>query len=228
VLVGVFARGVVVWAIRDMHGGRHCEGGERKDKVRPSGLTPWRCGQIIAFHNKSPRGVPAMAISMYKISVAIFVRHLNGLAHCMKKAQAVYTEKKYDEGTLVNYRLYPDMFTFARQVQQTTDHARNCAAALAGVEAPALEMNEKTLAELIARVEKSLDFLKGLTAAQVDGSEDKKLVVKVMGKDTDFVGIDLLQNRALPNFYFHVTTAYDILRHNGIEIGKRDFMGATA
>jgi hypothetical protein len=131
--------------------GQKAEGGERKDKVRQSGLTPWRCGQIIAFHNKPPRGVPAMAISMYKISVAIFVRHLNGLAHCMKKAQAVYTEKKYDEGTLVNYRLYPDMFTFARQVQQTTDHARNCAAALAGVEAPALEMNEKTLAELIAR-----------------------------------------------------------------------------
>ncbi len=169
-----------------------------------------------------------MAISMHSISVAIFVRQLNGLAHCMKKAQAVYTEKKYDEGSLLNYRLYPDMFSFARQIQQTTDHARNCAAALAGVESPAIEMNEKTLAELIARVEKSLAFLKGLTAAQVDGSEDKKLVIKVMGKDTEFVGIDLLQNRALPNFYFHATTAYDILRHNGIEIGKRDFMGATA
>lgn len=169
-----------------------------------------------------------MAISMYNISVSVFIRHLNGLAHCMKKAQTVYTEKKYDEGALLNQRLFPDMFPFARQVQQTTDHARNCGAALAGVEAPAIEMNEKTLAELIGRVEKTLAFLKGLTAAQVDGSESKKLVVKVMGKDTDFVGIDLLQNRALPNFYFHITTAYNILRHNGIEIGKRDFMGATA
>ena len=169
-----------------------------------------------------------MAISMFNISVPIFVRHLNGLAHCLKKAQALYTEKKYDEGSLVNYRLFPDMFSFARQIQQATDHARNCAAALAGVESPAIEMNEKTLGELIARVEKSLAFLKMLTAAQIDGSDTKKLTIKVMGKDTDFVGIDLLQNRALPNFYFHVTTAYDILRHNGVEIGKRDFMGATA
>jgi hypothetical protein len=169
-----------------------------------------------------------MAISMYNISVSIFIRHLRGLAHCMKKAQAVYTEKKYDEATLLNQRLFPDMFTFARQIQQFTDHARNCGAALAGVESPALEMNEKSLADLIGRVEKTIGFLKGLTPAQVDGSEDKKLVIKVMGKDTEFVGIDLLQNRALPNFYFHLTTAYNILRLNGIEIGKRDFMGATA
>lgn len=169
-----------------------------------------------------------MAISMYNISVSIFVRHLNGLAHCMKKAQAVYTEKKYDEGTLVGQRLFPDMFNFARQIQQTTDHARNCGATLAGVDSPVMEMNEKTLAELIGRVEKTIAFLKGLTPAQVDGSEGKKLVIKVMGKDTEFVGIDLLQNRALPNFYFHLTTAYNILRLNGIEIGKRDFMGATA
>ena len=83
-------------------------------------------------------------------------------------------------------------------------------------------------ADLIGRVEKTLAFLKALTPAQIDGTDTKKLTIKVMGKDTDFVGIDLLQNRALPNFYFHVTTAYDILRINGIEIGKRDFMGATA
>ena len=169
-----------------------------------------------------------MAISMFNISVPIFIRHLNGLAHCMKKAHAVYIEKKYDEGTLVNYRLFPDMFNFARQIQQATDHARNCGAALAGVDAPAIEMNEKSLAELIARVETSLAFLKGLSAAQIDGSDTKQLTIKVMGKDTEFIGIDLLQNRALPNFYFHVTTASDVLRHNGIEIGKRDFMGATA
>ena len=108
-----------------------------------------------------------------------------------------------------------------------SDHARNCAGALAGVESPAYEMNEKSLADLIGRVEKTLAFLKALTPAQIDGTDTKKLTIKVMGKDTDFVGIDLLQNRALPNFYFHVTTAYDILRINGIEIGKRDFMGAS-
>lgn len=169
-----------------------------------------------------------MAISMFNISVPIFIRHLNGLAHCLKKAQAVYAEKKYDENTLMIQRMYPDMFTFARQIQQATDHARNCAGALAGVESPAYEMNEKSIADLIGRVEKTLAFLKALTPAQIDGTDSKKLTIKVMGKDTDFVGIDLLQNRALPNFYFHVTTAYDILRINGIEIGKRDFMGATA
>ena len=169
-----------------------------------------------------------MAISLFNISVPIFVRHLNGLAICLKKAQAVYAEKKYDEATLMIQRLYPDMFTFARQVQQTTDHARNCSAALAGVAAPAMEMNEKSLAELIGRVEKSIAFLKGLTAAQIDGGEGKKVTIKVMGKDTEFVAIALLQNRPLPNFWFHLPPAYDILRHNGIEIGKRDFMGATA
>ncbi len=168
-----------------------------------------------------------MAISMYQISVPIFVRHLNGLAGCMKKAQALYADKKYDETTLVSYRFFPDMFSFARQVQAATDHARNCVAALAGVQAPAYEMNEKSLGDLIGRVEKSIAFLDSVKREQVDGSEDKSLTIKVMGKDVNFKGLDLLQNRSLPNFYFHCTTAYDIIRHNGIEIGKRDFMGAA-
>jgi hypothetical protein len=119
------------------------------------------------------------------------------------------------------------MFSFARQVQAATDHARNCVAALAGVAAPAYEMNEKSLADLIARVEKSVAFLSSVKSEQVDGTEDKSLTIKVMGKDVNFKGIDLLQNRSLPNFYFHCTTAYDIIRHNGVEVGKRDFMGAA-
>jgi hypothetical protein len=168
-----------------------------------------------------------MAISIYQISVPIFVRHLNGLAACMKKAQALYAEKKYDEATLISYRFFPDMFSFARQVQAATDHARNCTAALAGIEAPGYEMNEKSLAELVARVEKSLAFLNGVKREQIDGTEDKTVTVKVMGKDVSFKGLELLQNRSLPNFYFHCTTAYDIIRHNGIEVGKRDFMGAS-
>jgi hypothetical protein len=165
--------------------------------------------------------------SMYQISVPIFIRHLNGLASCMKIAQALYADKKYDETTLVSYRFFPDMFSFARQVQAATDHARTCVAALAGIEAPAYEMNEKSLAELIGRVEKSLAFLNSVKREQVDGSEDKSLTIKVMGKDVNFKGVDLLQNRSLPNFYFHCTTAYDIIRHNGIEVGKRHFMGAA-
>lgn len=168
-----------------------------------------------------------MAISMYQVSVPVFVRHLNGLAGCLKKAQALYAEKKYDESTLLCYRFYPDMFTFAKQVQIATDHARNCAALLAGLEAPKYEDNEKSLAELIARVEKTIAWLNTVKPGQVDGTEGKTVTIKTRDRATNFTGMELLQNRSLPNFYFHTTTAYDILRHNGVEIGKRDFMGAS-
>ena len=163
--------------------------------------------------------------TMSQISIPVFVKHLNALAGCMKKAQTLYTEKKYDEGTLVNYRLYPDMFSFARQVQQATEHARNCTGMLAGVEAPKYEMNEKSLADLIGRVEKSVAWLNTVKPDQVDGSEGKSVTVKAGDRELQFTGIDLLLKRSLPNFYFHCTTAYDILRHNGVDLGKRDFMG---
>ena len=163
--------------------------------------------------------------SMSQITIPVFVKHLNALAGCMKKAQALYSEKKYDESTLVNYRLYPDMFNFARQVQQATEHARNCTGMLAGVEAPKYEMNEKTLAELIERVEKSVAWLNSVKAEQVDGTEGKSVTVKMADRELNFTGLDLLLKRSLPNFYFHCTTAYDIMRHNGVELGKRDFMG---
>jgi uncharacterized protein len=165
--------------------------------------------------------------TLHQITLPIFLRHLNGLASCLKKAQGLYTEKKYDESSLLAYRLFPDMFTLTRQVQATTDHARNCAALLAGVDAPKYEMNEKSLADLIARVEKSVAFIKTVTPEQVNGAEEKTIVVKVMDREMNYKGIDLALNRALPNFYFHVTTAYNILRHNGVEIGKKDFMGAA-
>lgn len=168
-----------------------------------------------------------MAISMYQISLPIFVRQLNGLAGCMKKAQAVYAEKKYDESTLLSCRFYPDMFSFAKQVQIATDHARNCAALLAGLEAPKYEDNETSLAQLIARVEKTIAYLKTIKPEQVDGAEGKTVIVKMRDREMNFTGLELLQNRSMPNFYFHTTTAYDIIRHNGVEIGKRDFMGAS-
>ena len=166
-----------------------------------------------------------MSVSMSQISFPVFVRHLEGLAIMLKKAQALYGEKKFDETTLMNYRLYPDMFSFARQVQATTDHARNCIALLAGVEAPKVELNEKSLADLAARVDGTVAWLNSITPAQVDGSEAKNVTVKMGDRETHYTGIDLLLKRALPNFYFHATTAYDILRHNGVEIGKRHFMG---
>ena len=167
-----------------------------------------------------------MAVTMHQISLPIFVRHLNGLAGCMKKAQALYAEKKYDESTLLSYRFYPDMFSFAQQVRVATDHARNCTAMLSGETAPKYEDNEKSLAELIARVEKTVAWLKTVKAQQIDGTEDKSVTVKRPTGDVHMKGLELLLNRSMPNFMFHATTAYDILRHNGVEIGKRDFMGA--
>ena len=166
-----------------------------------------------------------MAVSMYPISVPVFVKHLNGLAGCLKKAQAHYAEKKYDEATLINYRFYPDMFSFARQVQAMCDHAKNCTALLSGVEAPKYEDTEKSLGELIARIEKTIAFLNTVKPAQIDGTEQKAVTVKLRDRELNYKGQELLLNRSLPNFFFHATTAYDIIRHNGVELGKRDFMG---
>lgn len=168
-----------------------------------------------------------MAVSMYPISVPVFIKHLNGLAGCMKKAQALYAEKKYDETSLMAYRFHPDMFNFARQIQAMSDHAKNCTALLAGMEAPKYEDNEKSLADLIARAEKTIEFLKSVKPAQIDGTEDKAITIKMRDRELNMKGIELVLNRSLPNFFFHATTAYDILRHNGVEIGKRDFMGTN-
>jgi uncharacterized protein len=168
-----------------------------------------------------------MAIGMYQLSVPVFVRHLNGLAICLKKAQALYSEKKYDESSLLSSRLFPDMFTFAKQVQAATDHARTCAALLSGATAPAFDNSEKSLADLIGRVDKSVAFLNTVKPEQVDGTEDKPVTVKAGDRELNFKGLELLLNRSMPNFYFHATTAYDILRLNGVDIGKRNFMGAA-
>jgi hypothetical protein len=168
-----------------------------------------------------------MAVSMYPISAPVFIKHLNGLAGCLKKAQALYAEKKYDEASLMHYRFYPDMFAFARQIQAMSDHARNCIALLSGIEAPKYEDNEKSLADLVARIEKTVAFLRSVKPAQIDGTEDKAVTVKMRDRELNLKGIELLLNRSLPNFYFHATTAYDILRHNGVEVSKRDFMGAA-
>ena len=151
-----------------------------------------------------------MSVTMSQISLPVFTRHLEGLSIVLKKAQAMYAEKKYDEATLLSYRLFPDMFSLARQVQASTDHARNCIALLAGVDAPKVDMNEKSLADLAARVDGTVAWLNGIKPTQVDGSEGKNVTVKMGDREMQFTGIDLLLKRALPNFYFHATTAYDI------------------
>ena len=168
-----------------------------------------------------------MSVSMFQITVPVYVQRLNGLAGSLKKAQALYAEKKYDETSLLSYRLFPDMYNFARQVQAATDHARNGAARLAGQEPLAIEANEKSLAELISRVEKTISCLQAFKAEQIDGSEEKTIVLKFRDRETSYKGLAFVLNQSMPNFYFHSTTAYTILRHNGVEIGKRDFMGAA-
>jgi hypothetical protein len=168
-----------------------------------------------------------MTIGLHQISVPVFARHLKGMASCLRKAQALYRDRKYDESTLLAYRFYPDMFSFARQVQAATDHARTCTALMAGIEAPKLEDNEKSLEELIERVEKTIAFVEGVSAGQLDGAEGKSVTVRMRDRELNMTALELLLNRSMPNFYFHATTAYDILRHNGVEIGKRDFMGAS-
>ena len=167
-----------------------------------------------------------MASELYDLSIPVFIRHLNGLAACIKKAQTMYGERKCDEKTLLCYRLYPDMFSFTKQVQLATDHARNFAALLSCVDTPKYEDNEQSLADLIGRCEKTNAWLKSVKPEQINGTEEKSVTVKRAAGDLTIRGRELLLGRTLPNFFFHATTAYDILRHNGVEIGKKDFMGA--
>ena len=166
-----------------------------------------------------------MTISRYQVSVPRFVHMLGNLSNIIEKAQAHVDARNIDATVLTTYRLFPDMFPMTRQVQIACDAAKGAVARLAGVEVPVHEDNEKTLAELKARIAKTIAFIKTLTPRQIEGTEDKEIVVKHHGQETRYKGMQFLLGHALPNFYFHVTTAYNILRHNGIEIGKRDYLG---
>jgi hypothetical protein len=166
-----------------------------------------------------------MAISMYQASVPVFVRSLNNLVAILEKAAAHCEAKRIDPAALITFRLYPDMFAFAKQIQVCADHARNGAARLAGVEAPELENTEKTFPELIQRVKATTDFLNTFKPEQIDGSEDRKVTITRGDTSVTYGGQEYLLNRALPNFFFHMTTAYDMLRHNGVELGKKDYLG---
>jgi len=168
-----------------------------------------------------------MKISMYQVSMPVFKRMLSNLTEILQKG-ALYAEaKKIDPAVLIASRLYPDMFALARQVQVATDTAKGCAARLAGKEIPKYEDNEATFPELIARVKKTVAFLDTFKPEQIDGTEDKSITLKLRSGDLTFTGISYLLHFAMPNFYFHVTTAYDILRHNGVEIGKMEFLGRS-
>ena len=166
-----------------------------------------------------------MTISMYQASVPRFVNIRNNLTGILDKAQAHIDAKKIDASVLTTYRLFPDMLPMTTQVLIACDAAKGVVARLAGIEIPVYEDTEKTLAELKARIAKTVDFIQSVTPAQIDGTEDKDIVTKRGDKETHYKGMQFLLGHALPNFYFHVTTTYNILRHNGIEIGKRDFLG---
>jgi hypothetical protein len=166
-----------------------------------------------------------MTISMYQASVPAFVRSLNNLASILDKAAAHAQARKIDDSVLLNSRLFLDMFPLARQVQIATDTARSGAGRLAGVEFPTYEDKETTFQELALRIRNTIAYLESLQPAQIDGTEDKTISWQSRSSTKSMQGLPYLMNHLLPNIHFHVTTAYGILRHNGVEVGKKDFLG---
>jgi uncharacterized protein len=168
-----------------------------------------------------------MALSMYQASVPAFQKHLHALDGILDKAASHAAAKKIDPAVLLASRLYPDMFDLTRQVQAVTDFAKAASARLANVVVPSYPDTEKSIPELKERIAKTLAFLDSIKPEQMHGSETREISLKVGPNDMTFTGQDYLLHFAMPNFYFHATTAYAILRHNGLEIGKRDFMRRT-
>jgi len=164
-------------------------------------------------------------ISMYQASAPRFANILHNLSALLDKAQAHCEAKKIDPLVLTASRLYPDMLPFMRQVTIACDTAKGAVARLAGVEMPKHEDVETTLEELKARIAKTVAFVETFKPAQLEGSEEKTIVLKLGSREVTFKGMQYLLGYAHPNFYFHVVTAYDILRHNGVELGKRDYIG---
>ncbi|MBV8667009.1 MAG: DUF1993 domain-containing protein [Burkholderiaceae bacterium] len=166
-----------------------------------------------------------MSVSMYQLSIPVFTRVLNNLSAILAKGAAHAEAKKIDQSVFINARLAPDMFALARQVQIASDTVKGAAARLAGVEIPSFEDNETTFAELQARIAKTIDFIKSVSETEINGSQDRTVTLKVRGNDIHFQGLQYLIGFVLPNLYFHATAAYAILRHNGVEIGKMDYLG---
>jgi hypothetical protein len=162
---------------------------------------------------------------MYAATVPPIIRSLANLRSILEKAEAYAETKKIDPFVLLNARLYPDMFPLSRQVQIATDVGKGAVSRLAGLEPPKYEDNEMTFPELLARLDKTIALLESFKPEQIDGSEDKTIILPMHDRTVTFKGLPYLLDFVLPNVYFHVTTAYAILRHNGVEIGKKDFLG---
>ena len=166
-----------------------------------------------------------MALSMYQASVPVFTKTLGNLANILDKGAAYAAAKKVDQAVLLGYRIAPDMLAMVRQVQIACDFAKAASARLAGIDVPAWKKKKKSFDDLKARIAKTIDYCKSFKPEQIDGSEDRDILVKVAGNPVTYKGQPYLLHSVLPNFFFHTTTAYDILRHCGVEIGKRDFIG---
>jgi hypothetical protein len=167
-----------------------------------------------------------MAMSMYQASIPQFTKMLSNLSNILKKGEEFAKAKNIDDTVLVGSRLAADMFPLAKQVQIACDQVKNGMARLAGVEPPKFDDNESTFAELQERIAKTIAFAKSIKPEQVDGTEAKEIKFSIREWNFEFVGDQYLMTWIIPNFYFHVTTAYNILRHNGVEIGKSDFLGS--
>jgi len=168
-----------------------------------------------------------MKISMHALSVEVFSRTLGSLSQVLAKGAASAAQRKFEPGVLLAARLAPDMLPLTRQVQIASDIAKNSVARLAGQQAPRFEDTESTFEQLQARLARTIDYLRSVPASALEGSETRDIKVPVRDRTLEFKGLELLQHWAIPNVFFHVTTAYDILRHNGVEIGKRDFLGTS-
>jgi hypothetical protein len=162
---------------------------------------------------------------MYQMTVPVFTRFLNNLNAILKKGEAFAQAREIDPEVLLNSRLAPDMFPLSRQIQIACDLARRCVERLAGLDIVSVEDNEKTFAEFHERINHTIAFLKTIEPEQLDNSEEKNITLKLRDASHEFKGINMALYFSLPNVYFHVTTAYNILRHNGVELGKKDFIG---
>ena len=168
-----------------------------------------------------------MSLSMYQASVPVFVRMLTNLSAILDKAQAHAEAKKFDSSVYMALRLFPDMLPFSKQVQIACDSAKLCCSRITGADAPKFEDTETRIAELKSRISKTIAYIETMTPAMLDGTEAKDVVLKLSGKDVTFKGQQYLLHFAQPNLYFHISTAYNILRHNGVEIGKLDYLGGV-
>lgn len=163
-------------------------------------------------------------MNLYDTSVPVFTHFLKSFSHILKRAEEHCAARKIDPAVMLSQRLYPDMFPASRQVQIATDSAKGAGARLAGIAVPSFPDEEKTFAELHARIGKTTDFLSSLKREQFEGSDTRQISLKAGGRELEFTGTAYLETWAKPNFYFHLTTAYAIFRHNGVELGKPDFL----